>query len=631
VPEALDLVGATLRGTAGQVINLAGAVANAPYDWTINGTPNVLMDISDARHELLRTGTRARPVLDVDNDGRLDGALSIKVAGERFVSTGIVKSDGGEQLRLIHWIAHELDQVDSYRSSPVGAGARAQFVSSMVRECPVQIPAYISAITAPPAVTASSSRKHRSQVAERDAHRGRGFADGASFKIQGETADAEQLRFLTVGLSAIDDEPKRPTIAYLCAVIVESRARNLSGGDGSSSGGLQVTETTAKRMRLDPRDGAATARAFVKTGFTDRVGATEYSRRHPSASTAEIAQHCQGSAFPQRYKTKDGIDIEAEAEAIYKAWGGAESAEASSEQDGVFERGSKDGPEGTYTAAQRLGGEVGEYVFIAQGGFYYQPGSVLVASRPAVTLSESHPAVETIRWEADDRVQVRRMQIELRADVSTLLQLAARTVIVEGEGEIARGAGDDRWLVTGISMQAIGEQRATIEVQQPQELQPEPKASSSTSMSARAAGSAATTRQFDDPRVVRGRRRADQITAKRYPYVWGGGHGSFSGPYDCSGACSAVIHAMDPAMMPAPLATGDLINWGKPGEGETFTLWVKNVASDTASHAYMTFKSSSGALRIFESGSRATGRTTGWRSGAPHPRPGFEPRHWDGL
>jgi hypothetical protein len=59
---------------------------------------------------------------------------------------------------------------------------------------------------------------------------------------------------------------------------------------------------------------------------------------------------------------------------------------------------------------------------------------------------------------------------------------------------------------------------------------------------------------------------ADWISAQHYPYVWGGGHNaSFSGPYDCSGAVSAVLHAAN--LLSAPMVSGQLGGYGEPGPG----------------------------------------------------------------
>lgn len=59
---------------------------------------------------------------------------------------------------------------------------------------------------------------------------------------------------------------------------------------------------------------------------------------------------------------------------------------------------------------------------------------------------------------------------------------------------------------------------------------------------------------------------ADKFERKHFPYVWGGGHGSFGiQPVDCSGAVSQVLHAA--GLLDAPMVSGDLARWGKAGKG----------------------------------------------------------------
>jgi len=79
--------------------------------------------------------------------------------------------------------------------------------------------------------------------------------------------------------------------------------------------------------------------------------------------------------------------------------------------------------------------------------------------------------------------------------------------------------------------------------------------------------------------IARMEAAGDRI-AKR-PYVYGGGHGSFdSAGYDCSGSLSYVLHAA--GLLDAPLASGGLMSYGRPGEGKHVTIYAN------AGHAFMT-------------------------------------------
>lgn len=98
--------------------------------------------------------------------------------------------------------------------------------------------------------------------------------------------------------------------------------------------------------------------------------------------------------------------------------------------------------------------------------------------------------------------------------------------------------------------------------------------------------------------------RADQIDSKHYPYVYGGGHGSFNGPYDCSGAVSAVLNAG--GFLGSPITTDGLKTFGGAGDGSMVTVGVRGSTGKDA-HTMMQL-----GAHFFESGS---GHGAQWVSG----------------
>jgi peptidoglycan hydrolase CwlO-like protein len=65
------------------------------------------------------------------------------------------------------------------------------------------------------------------------------------------------------------------------------------------------------------------------------------------------------------------------------------------------------------------------------------------------------------------------------------------------------------------------------------------------------------------------------------PYIWGGGHGSFSSPgYDCSGAVSFALNGG--GFLSSPLDSTGLSTWGEAGPGQWITVYAN------AGHAWMT-------------------------------------------
>lgn len=68
-------------------------------------------------------------------------------------------------------------------------------------------------------------------------------------------------------------------------------------------------------------------------------------------------------------------------------------------------------------------------------------------------------------------------------------------------------------------------------------------------------------------------------TIRYKPYIWGGGHGGWRARgYDCSGAVSFALHGG--GLLGAPLVSGQLAHWGRPGRGHWITIYAN------ATHVY---------------------------------------------
>jgi cell wall-associated NlpC family hydrolase len=62
---------------------------------------------------------------------------------------------------------------------------------------------------------------------------------------------------------------------------------------------------------------------------------------------------------------------------------------------------------------------------------------------------------------------------------------------------------------------------------------------------------------------------------RRKPYVWGGGHGSFSDRgYDCSGTVSYALHGA--GALNSPLPSSDLMRYGERGRGRWMTIYSRS-------------------------------------------------------
>lgn len=80
------------------------------------------------------------------------------------------------------------------------------------------------------------------------------------------------------------------------------------------------------------------------------------------------------------------------------------------------------------------------------------------------------------------------------------------------------------------------------------------------------------------PAVKRVIAAANRIRTR--PYVWGGGHGSWSSRgYDCSGAVSYALHGA--GLLGVTMVSGQLAGWGEAGPGEWITIYAN------AEHVFM--------------------------------------------
>ena len=88
-----------------------------------------------------------------------------------------------------------------------------------------------------------------------------------------------------------------------------------------------------------------------------------------------------------------------------------------------------------------------------------------------------------------------------------------------------------------------------------------------------------------------------------FPYIWGGGHGSFvDSGYDCSGSVSYALAAA--GLLKSPLTSGSFMSWGKPGPGRWITIYASN------GHVYMYVA----GLR-FDTSGRSGPRGSRWQAG----------------
>ena len=103
-----------------------------------------------------------------------------------------------------------------------------------------------------------------------------------------------------------------------------------------------------------------------------------------------------------------------------------------------------------------------------------------------------------------------------------------------------------------------------------------------------------------------------------FPYVFGGGHGSFvDNAYDCSGSVSYALAAG--GLLNRPLVSGELAHWGEPGAGQWITIYAN------AGHTFMDVDG-----LWFDTAGRSGPYASRWLVSQP-PLEGYAVRHPQGL
>ncbi|MGB1582767.1 MAG: hypothetical protein ACPHCI_03155 [Solirubrobacterales bacterium] len=119
------------------------------------------------------------------------------------------------------------------------------------------------------------------------------------------------------------------------------------------------------------------------------------------------------------------------------------------------------------------------------------------------------------------------------------------------------------------------------------------------------------------PDVVHSIVNAANAIAK-FPYVWGGGHGSFvARGYDCSGSLNYAFRAAN--LINSTMVSGEYANWGEEGPGKWITIYANG------GHVFMVV----GGVR-YDTSFRDGARGSRWQT-AKRNLDGFEVRHPPGL
>jgi hypothetical protein len=609
----------TLANATGKdVARITDAIVGGELERTIEGASTLTLEVHDPHRALIRSPDLRR-------------AIDVQYEGVWFRLVKVAKSADTVTLTFEDRDVAYLRRHTRPRKVSRNRSTRAQFVRTLVREVKAsRIKFYSPEVNKRQPIAKAATAKRTEP--DREDQKQKGLAGGARLTVKGRAATAEQRRNGQRVLDVADELGAGPkaTKALMCAVIVESEIRNLSGGDRDSQGVLQVRVSTSGSSARS-RNIEWCCKEFLTKGFWRHRpnGAMALARDHSDWSAGKVAQETQGSAYPERYD-----QVAEEAQAWIDAYGGASGTDTGGADAGAtyrrryeFSRGKPGEREDSWTAIQRLAEEVQWRAFMDAGTLYFVSEDLLMKSRARYTMTEGTDGVNWIDFDVDQGKVSSEVRVSCRTE---LFDIRVGSVVAIRE----MGIADGRWLVATVR-RPLFEPDTELTLVAPTPKLPEPDAEQGTRATeddagegddVTASGSGGLGKVAADSSVAKCYRKVDAIDAKNYRYAWGGGHGSFAGPYDCSGFVSAVLHAG--GLLDTPQATPGLIGWGQLGEGKYMTVWVKENGNPRQSHTFMTFDVTGNAQRFAEAGG-ADSSHTGWHKSRN--KAGFVPRHWPGT
>jgi hypothetical protein len=601
-------------------VNIAEAVTESNLTLTMEGASTLVLTMIDEDRHILRGDFLTRWSWGKDADHRderswvRDGRnIDLTLGDLRFRLVKISKQ-AGHAVELTfedREVAKLRARHGAKKSTRTPKFTRAMFIAHLCREAgvPWHIPELHQEQPIEKAKEKLGVKLSRSEGARKGLD-----TSGTLRGKNGIALNPTELHNAEIALDVADSlhAPDKATAALLEACMIEGNPGstggfdNLSGGDGTSVGILQLIDS----HHVDRRNVALVCHMFLTEGFTGRGGAIHLAGT--GMSSAEIAQACQGSAFPSRY-----AEVQPQALALMRAYNGGAlgttSGTVTSEKPYEFTRGKH---ETSWDAIQRLAEEVGWYAFVRKGVLWYVSGNRLRKSAVDMQIRESDDAINEVTFDID--MFARDEVAEMNVEAWTHLWTALPGMVCKAHGQ---GPGDGRWLMHSAE-RSLADEVAQITLTKPVPKKKEP-APETESKGFHTEGEAGRGIQGAPDAVAKMWAKAREIDSHHYSYLFGGGHNSsFSPPYDCSGAVSAVLHAA--GLLGSPLVSGDLANWGDSGAGKYITIFANG------GHCFMSFKLPGGTHEIFWG---TSGENPGGGAGFHSPRSssGFAVRHPRGL
>jgi hypothetical protein len=614
---AADLDVNTLKMRGGKKAELSGVLVEVSLTRTIDGASSIVLTCDDYDRNILLSN-------------QFPVGAQLRINNLNFALVGFAKK--GEQVELTFEDAavYALRRRKGFKRAYRDQMTRAQFIEALVREVRPRIPFYCPQLHDPQAVKPTHMTKDERQTLRKPgvASRSKGL------KVHNGPATPTQLRnaqkILDTGVQLKCSY--KELLGSIVAAINETALKNTQHGDAAGPDSIGIFQQRAgwgplsQRRTIEGASGLFFAmikkknRQFPHVNVAQLVALTQFQ----GASSVTQSPIPLVTSWEQRWV--------GEAEKILSAFGvtpaGFTGESLTIDNEPLvannrypFTRGKN---EDSWTAIQRLAGEVHWRAFMHDGVLYYISDKELMASQPAANVTENDAGIDNIDFQADTG---------RKASTATVTCHASRWnappgTVIDLTDMGPHGGG--RWLVNTIQRDSLYASLTEITLGRLVPALKEPAADAETvSSDIGDIGDVLANIDFKGKKipkgVVRAYKKAVSIASHHYSYVFAGGHSNFDGPYDCSGAVSAVLHAAK--LLKQPESTSGLINWGKAGQGKYMTVWVHEDGNPHTSHTFIVFSGIVGT-QFFEAGGRS-GLPTGFHP--PRSLAGFVPRHWPGT